>query len=98
MKNVKALRGAIGTQLDPHSCWMISRSLETLSIRIEKADRNARLVTDFLSDHAKVANVHYPAHLEETSPPAACSRGNAPARAPRSRSTLSAAKPPHSNS
>ena len=30
MKDVKALRGAIGTQLDPHSCWMISRSLETL--------------------------------------------------------------------
>src|SRR3954454_14972452 len=34
MKDVKALRGAIGTQLDPHSCWMISRSLETLSIRM----------------------------------------------------------------
>jgi methionine-gamma-lyase len=28
MKDVKALRGAIGTQLDPHSCWMLSRSLE----------------------------------------------------------------------
>src|SRR5205807_5684956 len=25
MKDIKALRGAIGTQLDPHSCWMISR-------------------------------------------------------------------------
>jgi methionine-gamma-lyase len=37
MKDVKALRGAIGTQLDPHSCWMISRSLETLSIRMELA-------------------------------------------------------------
>ena len=24
MKDIKALRGAIGTQLDPHSCWMIS--------------------------------------------------------------------------
>ena len=30
--------------------------------------------------------------------PAACSRGNAPAQAPRSRSTLSAARPPRSNS
>ena len=38
MKGVKALRGAIGTQLDPHSCWMLSRSLETLSIRMEKAE------------------------------------------------------------
>jgi methionine-gamma-lyase len=68
MKDIKALRGAIGTQLDPHSCWMISRSLETLSIRMEKADRNARLVADFLRDHAKVAKVHYLGHHEQASP------------------------------
>src|SRR5258708_25453192 len=68
MKAVKALRGAIGTQLDPHSCWMISRSLETLSIRMEKADANAWLVADYLRDHAKVAKVHYLAHHEEASP------------------------------
>jgi methionine-gamma-lyase len=68
MKNVKALRGAIGTQLDPHSCWMINRSLETLSIRMEKADRNARVVADYLRDHPKVAEVHYLGHHEEASP------------------------------
>jgi methionine-gamma-lyase len=68
MKNVKALRGAIGTQLDPHSCWMLSRSLETLSIRMEKAQANARLVADYLRDQANVAKVHYLGHLEEESP------------------------------
>lgn len=68
MKTVKALRGAIGTQLDPHSCWMINRSLETLSIRMEKADRNARVVADYLRDHPKVAEVHYLGHHEEASP------------------------------
>jgi methionine-gamma-lyase len=68
MKDVKALRGAISTQLDPHSCWMLSRSLETLSIRMEKADANARLVAGYLRDHAKVAEVHYLAHLDENSP------------------------------
>jgi methionine-gamma-lyase len=68
MKNVKALRGAIGTQLDPHSCWMINRSLETLSIRMEKADRNARVVADYLRDHPKVARVHYLGHHEDASP------------------------------
>ena len=31
MAPIKALRGAIGTQLDPHSCWMLGRSLETLA-------------------------------------------------------------------
>src|SRR5260370_21444613 len=67
MKGVKALRGAIGTQLDPHSCWMINRSLETLSLRMEKADNNARLVADYLRDHAKVAKVHYLGHHEDAS-------------------------------
>src|SRR5215471_11268693 len=68
VKDVKALRSAIGTQLDPHSCWMLGRSLETLGLRMERADSNARLVADYLRDHAKVADVHYLAHLERASP------------------------------
>jgi len=68
VKAIKALRGAIGTQLDPHSCWMISRSLETLSLRMEKADQNARLVADYLRDHTKVAKVHYLGHHDDASP------------------------------
>jgi methionine-gamma-lyase len=35
---------------------------------MEKADRNARLVADFLRGHDKVANVHYLAHHDEASP------------------------------
>jgi len=68
VKGIKALRGAIGTQLDPHSCWMINRSLETLSLRMEKADANARLVADYLRDHPKVAKVHYLGHHDAASP------------------------------
>ena len=68
MKDIKALRGAIGTQLDPHSCWMINRSLETLSLRMENADANARLVADYLRDHPKVAKVHYLGHHDAESP------------------------------
>jgi methionine-gamma-lyase len=67
VKGIKALRGAIGTQLDPHSCWMINRSLETLSLRMEKADANARLVADYLRDHPKVAKVHYLGHHDAAS-------------------------------
>jgi methionine-gamma-lyase len=67
VKDIKALRGAIGTQLDPHSCWMLGRSLETLSLRMEKANQNARLVADYLRDHDKVERVHYLAHHDEAS-------------------------------
>jgi len=59
IKQVKALRGAIGTQLDPHSCWMLGRSLETLQIRMERADSNAKAVADFLKQHPKVETIHY---------------------------------------
>lgn len=63
-KPIKALRGAIGTQLDPHSCWMLGRSLETLSIRMQRADQNAKLVAEFLAEHPRVEKVHYLPFLE----------------------------------
>jgi methionine-gamma-lyase len=59
MKVVKQLRSAIGTQLDPHSCWMLGRSLETLGIRMERAEANARAVADYLAGHAKVSAIHF---------------------------------------
>ncbi len=65
---IKALRGSLGTQLDPHSCWMLGRSLETLGIRMERAESNALKVAEYLRDHPKVAKVHYLAFLEQGSP------------------------------
>jgi methionine-gamma-lyase len=68
IKQVKALRGSIGTQLDPHSCWMLGRSLETLQLRMERANSNARAVADFLRDHPKVEKIHYLPYHEPDSP------------------------------
>lgn len=70
IKPVKALRGAIGTQLDPHSCWMLGRSLETLSIRMERANDNAEAVARFLRDHPKVDKLHYLPFLDTKDPAA----------------------------
>src|SRR5260370_39729664 len=47
---------------------MISRPLETPSIRMEKADANAWVVGDFLRAHAKVEKVHFLAPHEEPPP------------------------------
>jgi methionine-gamma-lyase len=68
IKAVRLLRSAIGTQLDPHSCWMIGRSLETLSLRMSAANRNAEIVAQFLHEHPQVAKVHHLAYLPEGSP------------------------------
>ncbi|UVF21157.1 cystathionine gamma-synthase family protein [Microvirga terrae] len=67
MKTVRLLRSAIGTQLDPHSCWMIGRSLETLALRMSAANRNAEIVAQFLHEHPSVVRVHHLAYLPEGS-------------------------------
>src|SRR5207237_9404905 len=68
MRPVRRLRGAIGTQHDPHSSWMISRALETLALRMERGNSNARVVAEFLRDHPRVDKVHYLPFLAEDSP------------------------------
>ncbi len=65
---VKKLRGALGTQLDPNTAWMIMRSMETLSLRMQKSAENAALVANFLRNHPKVASVNYLGFLTETDP------------------------------
>ncbi len=64
---IKALRGSVGTNLDPHSCWMLGRSLETLGLRMERSNTNALLVAEYLRDHPKVDKVHHLAFLDEGS-------------------------------
>jgi methionine-gamma-lyase len=58
LRPVRSLRGAIGTQLDPHSCWMLGRSLETLSLRMTRAAQSAAAVAAFLAGHPRVRAVH----------------------------------------
>lgn len=68
VRQVKGWRSSLGTQLDPNSCWMLMRSLETLDIRMSRANDNARLVADYLASHPKVACLHYLGDLEDGDP------------------------------
>ncbi|MEM8800873.1 MAG: PLP-dependent transferase, partial [Pseudomonadota bacterium] len=65
---VKLLRGSLGTQLDPNTSWMVMRSLETLTLRMERANENAKTVAEFLSRHDKVEGVNYLGFLEGEDP------------------------------
>ncbi len=65
---IKKLRGALGTQLDPNTAWMIMRSMETLSLRMHKSADNAALVANFLRSHAKVEGVNYLGFLTQDDP------------------------------
>jgi methionine-gamma-lyase len=67
---LRTLRSAMGTQLDPHSCWMLGRSLETLGLRVGRAAQSARKIAAFLAEHPGVARVHALSDLAAGSPAA----------------------------
>lgn len=68
VRQVKGWRGSLGTQLDPNSCWMLMRSLETLDIRMQRANENGRKVAEYLRRHPKIAKVHYLGDLKDGDP------------------------------
>jgi methionine-gamma-lyase len=64
---IRALRNTIGTITDPHTSWMLLRSLETVALRMERAAENAHTVCEFLRDHPKVERVGYLGFLDSGS-------------------------------
>lgn len=49
LKAIRLTRGAFGFQLDPHSSWMLSRSLETVTLRMERAAESGSKVAQWLA-------------------------------------------------
>lgn len=61
---IRAMRNTIGTITDPHTAWMLLRSLETLELRMSRAGENAAKVCEMLRTHPKVERVGYLGFLE----------------------------------
>jgi methionine-gamma-lyase len=68
IRQIKSWRSALGTQLDPNSCWMLMRSLETLDVRVRCSNHNGQAVAEYLASHPKVARVHYLGDLKAGDP------------------------------
>jgi len=49
-----------GPALSPFNAWILSKSLETLAVRLEKHCENALQVAKFLENHSKINWVKYP--------------------------------------
>jgi methionine-gamma-lyase len=56
---VRRMRSTLGTMCDPHTAWLLMRSLETLKLRMHAAADGARRVAEFLRSHPKIDNVWY---------------------------------------
>lgn len=53
-----------GGSLDPGAGYLLLRGLKTLSLRVERACRNAALIAEALQPHPRVARVMYPGLAE----------------------------------
>jgi O-succinylhomoserine sulfhydrylase len=49
-----------GPSLSPFNAWVLSKSLETLSVRVEKHCDNAEKLAEFLNNHPTVVDTRYP--------------------------------------
>ena len=66
IKLVKSMRGSIGLNLDPHTCWMISRSLETLSLRMNRATQSGEKVACWIDENPYItAKIYHPELMED---------------------------------
>jgi len=65
---IRTMRTIFGTMTDPHTGWLLLRSLETLKLRMTCSMKNARTVAEFLADHPKVRTVHYLGFLAADAP------------------------------
>lgn len=68
INTVRGMRTILGTISDPHTGWLLMRSLETLKLRVTSAMKNARFVAEFLADHPKVKRVSYLGFLNAGDP------------------------------
>lgn len=64
---IRMMRNTIGTITDPNTAWMLLRSLETLELRMARANDNAARVCGYLRTHPKVERVGYLGFLAEGS-------------------------------
>jgi cystathionine beta-lyase/cystathionine gamma-synthase len=57
---LKFYQNAAGAILSAFDSWLILRGTKTLAVRMEAHNRNGQAIAEFLSQHPKVAQVHYP--------------------------------------
>lgn len=59
-KRLKYFQNAFGAVLSPFDCFLLSRGIKTLKLRLEAAQANAQILAERLQQHPAVARVYYP--------------------------------------
>ncbi|WP_247234206.1 PLP-dependent aspartate aminotransferase family protein [Telluribacter sp. SYSU D00476] len=57
VRQVQTLGGAVPS---PFDCWLLSRGIKTLAVRVRQQSLNAQRLAEYLHEHPAVEQVHYP--------------------------------------
>ena len=60
LTKVRRVATLYGVNANPFECWLASRGLRTLPLRMQQVSQNAQRIAEFLSQHESVAQVYYP--------------------------------------
>ena len=60
INNIKVFRTIMGNILDSQSCWLIQRSLATLSIRTKQQNKSTKIILEFLKRNDKIIKIYHP--------------------------------------
>ena len=60
LKRARSLRSLFGNILQPDECWMLNTRLPTVSLRMNRASKNAQRIAEHLAHHPKIKRVLYP--------------------------------------
>ncbi len=60
IEEIYAFSRSAGPAMSPFNAWVLSKSLETLAVRMDRHCDNALRVAGFLEDHPEVLSVKYP--------------------------------------
>ncbi len=60
VERIKHKLNHLGGALDPHACFLLSRGMKTLAVRVRYQNESALKIARFLEQHPAVAKVNYP--------------------------------------
>jgi len=60
VSGIRELHSVIGAVIDPFAAYLLIRGVKTLALRVERQNRSAQALSEFLAGHPKVERVHYP--------------------------------------
>ena len=82
ISQVKYLRTFLGGMIAPYTAWLLTRSLETLHVRMNYQAENSIKIVNFLKTHKNVIEIYYPGYENMNQPQkeiykSQCSHGGA---------------------